>query len=133
MTGFTSEQVQAYAAYGLASALRDSLFTAYNSALENAASGGQEELLIPLLLACNEASTAVTKLRDTVKKLEQSITADTWFAILNDAQIAQPKQGNYPLDTSEPIITIDNRKQIVAKIIMAIQRFNKTEQEAYTE
>jgi len=132
MTGFTSEQVQAYAAYGLASALRDSLFTAYNSALENAASGGQE-LLIPLLLACNEASTAVTKLRDTVKKLEQSITADTWFAILNDAQIAQPKQGNYPLDTSEPIITIDNRKQIVAKIIMAIQRFNKTEQEAYTE
>ena len=133
MTGFTARQVQAYAAYGLAHALRDSIFTAYHSALENAASGEQEELLIPLLLACNEASSAVAKLRDTVKGLEQSTTADTWFSVLNDAQIAQPRQGNYPLDTSEPIITIDNRKQIVAKIVMAIQRFNKVEQEAQTE
>lgn len=124
MPGFTSEQVQAYAAYGLASALRDSLFAAYNAALQNAASGGQEELLSPLLWACNEAEGAVARLRETVKRLENEITPEAWVGILDDAQVAQPRQANSPLDSGEQILTIDNRQQIAERIVAAVQAVN---------
>jgi hypothetical protein len=124
MPEFTSEQVHAYAAYGLASALRDSLFAAYNAALQNAASNGQEELLIPLLWACNEAEGAVARLRETVKRLEHEITTEAWVGILDDAQVAQPRQASSPLDSGEQILTIDHRQEIAGRIVAAVQAVN---------
>jgi hypothetical protein len=88
-----------------------------DAALQNAASNGQEELLIPLLWACNEAEGAVTRLRETVKRLENEMTPEAWVGILDDAQVAQPRQANSPLDSGEQILTIDNRQEIAGRIV----------------
>lgn len=125
MPEFTSEQAQGYAQYGLASAIRDGLFSAYTQALQASAStpGTPDALLFPLLIACNEAEGRVAAIREQVRRLAQPLTAESWLAILDDAGIAQPQPGNSPLDSSEPVVLIDNRAAIADRLIRAIASY----------
>lgn len=121
----SSELMTEIAKYGDLSIIRDALFRGYSYALGAAVDftkgrTSDNDAIVALLEACNEAELKVAETKAILLRELSRSDVNAWMGTLDKAGIAQPRPGNAPLNPNEPIITIDQRELIAARIVAAL-------------
>lgn len=120
----SSELMTEIAKYGDLSIIRDALFRGYTYALGavdfTKGRTPDNDAIRALLEACNEAELKVAETKAILLRELSRSDVNAWMGTLDKAGIAQPRPGNAPLNPNEPIITIDQRELIAARIVAAL-------------
>jgi len=120
----SSELMTEIAKYGDLSIIRDALFRGYTHALGavdfTKDRTPDNDAIRALLEACNEAESKVAETKSLLLRELSKSDVNAWMGTLDKAGIAQPRPGNAPLNPNEPIIIIDQRELIAARIVAAL-------------
>ena len=126
MATSNEELMAMIAKYGDLVIVQDVLFRTYNDILGTIDYSKERTAdwdLIPIVMnVSNEIQAQVAEMKTRLLQELSASSVDAWIRTFDKAKIAQPVQGNAPLDPNEPIIIIDNRELIARRIVAALSR-----------